>query len=296
VLTFVRRGDRWYLASDSDVDADLPVSGHADPWDRRAMVSVEGKHVLLLADAQDKARLGALVRAGDAAVSRVAKMWPDGWRHKVVIVAVRDPRIIDTYFPELSGSSNDVSAIAAPNYDAVRGWTPMNSRPYDARSDAQPRSRIILNPRYFNPSESGNADLLTHEITHVATQGQGGAGAPSWLVEGAAEYTAYREDWPFAIKLPRTLAAQVAKGSVYLPTYDFYDHDVSANYLAGFLTCAYVADHYGEATLRRYYNRVAATPSVIQTLDRTRRANRTLLGLSTEQLQHQVAVYAASLG
>ncbi|MDX6234865.1 MAG: hypothetical protein QOH68_3997, partial [Nocardioidaceae bacterium] len=103
VLTFLRRGDRWYLGSDSDVDADLPVSGHADPWDRRAMVSVEGKNVLLLADAQDEARLAALVFAGDAAVSRVAKMWPDGWRHKIVIVAVRDPRIINTYFPESRG-------------------------------------------------------------------------------------------------------------------------------------------------------------------------------------------------
>jgi hypothetical protein len=260
------------------------------------MVSVEGRNVLLLADAQDKARLGALVSAGDAAVTRVAKMWPAGWRHKVVIVAVRDPRIIETYFPESRGSSNDVSAIATPNYDAVAGWTPTNSTPYDSRSDAEPRSRVILNPRYFNPYKSGNADLLTHEITHVATQGQTGAGAPPWLVEGIAEYTAYRQDWPFAIKLPATLAAQVTKGSVYLPTYDFYDHDVWANYLAGFLTCAYVAHHYGEATLRRYYGRVAATPSVIQSLDGTRRATRKLLGLSTEQLQHQVAVYAASLG
>ena len=296
VLTFVRRGDRWYLASDSDVDADLPVSGHADPWDRRAMVSVEGKNVLLLADAQDKARLGALVSAGDAAVSRVAKMWPDGWRHKVVIVAVRDPRIIETYFPQSRGSSKNVSAIATPNYDAVAGWTPTNSKPYDARSDAEPRSRIILNPRYFNPYKSGNADLLTHEITHVATQGETGAGAPPWLVEGAAEYTAYREDWPFPITLPATLAAQVSKGSVYLPTYDFYDHDVWANYLAGFLTCAYVAHHYGEATLRRYYRRIASTPSAIQTLDRTRHVTRQVLGLSTEQLQRQVALYAASLG
>jgi hypothetical protein len=296
VLTFVRRGDRWYLASDSDVDADLPVSGHADPWDRRAMVSVEGENVLLLADAQDKDRLGALVSAGDAAVARVAKMWPDGWRRKIVIVAVRDPLLIETYFPPLSGSSSEVSAIAAPSYDGVAGWTPTNSTPYDARSDAQPRSRIILNPRYFNPHDSGNANLLTHEITHVATQAQTGAGAPTWLVEGAAEYTAYRELWPFPITLPATLAAQVTKGSVYLPTYTFYEHDVSANYLAGLLACAYVAHHYGEATLRRYYSRLAATPSVIQTLGRTRRVTRKVLGLSTEQLQRRIAIYAASPG
>jgi hypothetical protein len=295
VFTFVRRGDRWYLASDSDVDADLPESGLADPWDRRAMVSGEGTSVLVLADAKDKARLAALVRVGDAAVARVAQMWPDGWRRKVVIVAVRDPRLFKTYFRTQSLNSDDFEAFAVPNYDQVPGWTPENSTRYDERSDAAPRSRIILNPRYFSPYSSGNASALTHEITHVATQTSTGAGAPGWLVEGAAEYTTYREDWPFAIKLPASLAAQIAKGSVYLPTYDFYDHDIGANYRAGLLACAYVAHHYGEATLRRYYRQLAATPLVTETGDRTRRVTRKVLGLSTEQLQQQVAIYAASI-
>src|SRR4051812_19427724 len=82
VLTFVLRGKRWYVASDSDADSDLPETGHADPWDRRAMVAREGDHVLVLADAEDKGRLGALVRVSDAAVAKVAQMWPDGWRRK----------------------------------------------------------------------------------------------------------------------------------------------------------------------------------------------------------------------
>jgi hypothetical protein len=294
VLTFVRRGDRWYLASDSDADADLPPSGHADPWDRRKMVSGEGKHVLLLADAQDKNRLGALVRAGDAAVTRVAQLWPDGWRRKVIIVAVRDPRIIETYFRTQSQNSNDVAAIAHPDSDVVPGWTPKDSTPYDNRSDAAPRSRIILNPRYFDPDKPGNTNLLTHEITHVANQAITGAGAPLWLVEGAAEYTAYRDLWPFPMTLPATLAAQVAKGSVYLPTYDFYDHDVSANYTTGFLACAYIARLYDEEILRRYYRLLAPTTNVTQTLDNTRRVTRKVLGLSVEQLQHRIATYAAA--
>ena len=174
------------------------------------------------------------------------------------------------------------------------GWTPKSSKPYDQRSDAAPRSRVVLNPRYFNPDSSANANLLTHEITHVANQAQTGVGAPLWLVEGAAEYTAYRDPWPFPMKLPATLAAQVRKGSIYLSTYDFYQHDISANYTAGFLACAYIARHYDEAILRRYYRQLAPTTNVIQTLDNTRRVTRKLLGLSTEQLQHQIAIYAAS--
>jgi hypothetical protein len=296
VLTFVRRGDRWYLASDSDADADLPPSGHADPWDRRKMVSGEGKHVLLLADAQDKNRLGALVRAGDAAVTRVTQLWPDGWRRKVVIVAVRDPRLIETYFRTQLQTSDGVAAIAHPDSDVVAGWTPKDSTPYDNRPDAAPRSRIILNPRYFDPNKPSNTNLLTHEITHVANQAYTGAGAPLWLVEGAAEYTAYRDLWPFPMTLPASLASQVAKGSVYLPTYDFYAHDVSANYTTGFLACAYIARIYDEVVLRRYYRLLAPTLSVTQTLDNTRRVTRQVLGLSTEQLQRRVATYAASIG
>src|SRR6185295_16897760 len=145
VFTFIRRCDRWYLASDSDADADLPMSGHADPWDRRAMVTREGTSVIVLADVKDKARLGALVRLGDAAVRRVGKMWPDGWRHKVVIVAVRDPRLIKTYFRTEATNANDFAALAAPNYDIVPGWTPETSTAYTKVPTTAPGSRIVLN-------------------------------------------------------------------------------------------------------------------------------------------------------
>jgi hypothetical protein len=256
------------------------------------MVAREGTSVIVLADVKDKARLGALVRIGDEAVARVAKMWPDGWRHKVVIVAERDPRLIRTYFRTDEQHPDDYAALAAPNYDIVPGWTPERSTADKKVPTTAPGSRIVLNPRYFSPYSSGNDDLLTHEITHVATQAQTRGGAPSWLVEGAAEYTAYRDLWPLHFELPTSLAEQVAKGSVYLPTYDFYQHDIGANYDAGLLACAYIADHFGEATLRLYYKQLASAAYVTQTTDRTRRVTRKVLGQSIEQFQHNVAIYA----
>jgi hypothetical protein len=93
-------------------------------------------------------------------------------------VAVRDPRLIKTYFRTQARNANDFAALATPNYDTVPGWTPKSSKPYDQRSDAAPRIRVVLNPRYFNPDSSANANLLTHEITHVANQAQTGVGAP----------------------------------------------------------------------------------------------------------------------
>jgi hypothetical protein len=292
VLTFVQRGDRWLVASDTDADADLPETGHADPWDRRAVVVGEGRRVLVLADAEDQDRLRSLVRVSDQAVRRVAQMWPDGWRRKVVVVAVRDQQLIETYFRTALQSSEDVAAIAVPAYDVVPGWSP----PRDAGgAPPGPRSRVILNPRYFDPDDDDNTDLLTHEVTHVATQARTLAGAPTWLSEGIAEYTAYRYLRPFSVDLPASLTRQVEAGSVDLPTYDFYQRDVAANYLAGFLACAYVADEYGEDVLRRLYDRLARTPNEIQTLERQEQVFRSLLGVSPEQLSRDVADYARTV-
>lgn len=293
VLTFVKRGQRWLVASDTDADADLPETGHADPWDRRAVVVREGKRVLVLADAEDEARADDLVTVADRAVARVARLWPEGWRRRVVVVAVRDQQLVETYFRTELQSSENVAAIAVPAYGWVPGWSPREAA--EAEGDVGPRSRVILNPRYFDPADETNVDLLTHEVTHVATQARTKAGAPTWLSEGVAEYTAYRHLRPFTVDAPRSLQRQIEAGSVELPTYDFYARDVEAHYLAGFLACAHVADEYGEATLRRLYDRLAGTAREIHTLARQDEVLRDLLGVSTEQFRRDVAAYAATV-
>jgi hypothetical protein len=291
-MTFVQRGKRWVVGSDTDADSDLPETGHADPWDRRAVVVGKGDNVLVLADAEDRDRLSSLVRVSDRAVRRVAQMWPDGWRRKVVVVAVRDQQLVETYFRTALQSSENVAAIAVPAYDVVPGWSP----PRDAADEPPgPRSRVILNPRYFDPDDDANADLLTHEVTHVATQSRTRAGAPTWLSEGAAEYTAYRYLRPFSVDMPPSLERQVRSGSVDLPTYDFYQRDVAANYLAGFLACAYVAEEYGEDVLRRLYNDLARTPNEIQTVERQEQVFRRLLDVTPEQFSRDVAAYAGTV-
>lgn len=288
VLTFVRSASgRWLVANDSDADADLPETGHADPWDRRAIVVGEGRHTLVLADAADRRRLERLVRVSELAVRRVQAMWPHGWRRRVVIVAVRDQALIETYFRTALQSSADVAAVAVPAFDLVPGWSPAGDR-----DPAAQRSRVILNPRFFDPADEDNVDLLTHEVSHVATQGRTWPGAPTWLVEGAAEYTAYRHLRPFSVRLPASLRREVDAGSVDLPTYDFYARDVAAHYLAGFLACAYIADRYGEDTLRSLYDDLARTRREIDTQARQERAVRRHLGVPLSELSRDVAAFA----
>lgn len=293
-LTFVRRDGDWVITSDTDADRELPETGHADPWDRRPIVVREGKHVLLIGDEADKGRLGRVVRAADEAVRRTALVWPDRWRRKVVVVAVNDPRVLETYFRAPEQTSDNVAAIAVPAFDAVDGWSPDDAMAAELRYPV--RSRVILNPEYFDPRDERNRDLLTHEVTHVATQQDNWAGAPTWLVEGAAEYTAYRHLRPFSVDLPKSLSRQVASGSVELPTYDFYSRNVSANYLAGFLACAWIAENYGEDTLRDVMRRLGRTPNEGQTIERTRKVLRKRLGVSQRQFQRDVAAFGARVG
>jgi hypothetical protein len=288
VLTFVQRGTRWYVASDSDADPDLPETGHADPWDRRAVVAKKGKSVLVIADAADRSQLARLVRVGDSAVRRVAGLWPDGWRRRVVIVAVRDQQLVETYFRSSERTSENVAAIAVPAFDTVPGWT----RGGGKHEPLVARSRVILNPRYFDADDRGNADLLTHEVTHVATQSRTLPGAPSWLAEGAAEFTAYRYLQPFSVRLPEQLARQVAAGSVDLATYDFYSRAVSSHYVAGFLACAYINDTYGAATLRKVYRQLGRNTREVTIPQAQRKVFRRVLDTTPEQLSRDLADYA----
>jgi hypothetical protein len=288
VLTFIKAGKRWLIASDSDADDQLPETGHADPWDRRPVVAKRGRSVLVIADAVDKGQLGRLVRVGDAAVRRVAGLWPDGWRRRVVIVAVRDQQLVETYFRSSDRTSENVAAIAVPAFDTVPGWTKDSGE----HEPLVARSRVILNPRYFDATDRRNADLLTHEVTHVATQSRTFPGAPAWLAEGAAEFTAYRYLQPFALRLPKGLARQVAAGSVELPTYDFYNRSVSSHYVAGFLACAYINDEYGSATLRRVYRVLGRNMREVLIPKAQRRVFRQVLDTTPAQFSRDLADYA----
>ena len=289
VLTFLKTGKRWLIASDSDADAQLPETGHADPWDRRPIVVGRGRSVLVLADAADKGRLDGLVRVADQAVRRVADFWSDGWRRRVVVVAVDDQHLVETYFRTPGRTSDDVAAIAVPAYDTVPGW----SKDGGEDEPVVARSRVILNPRYFDPGDRDNVDLLAHEVTHVATQQRTLPGAPRWLAEGAAEFTAYRYLEPFSIRLPRSLQRQVSSGSVDLPTYDFYQRDVAAHYIAGFLACAYIADEYGDAKLRRVYRLLGRNVREALVPQAQDRVFQQVLGVSTDELRRGLADYAA---
>ena len=249
IYTFVRRGGTWKLGGDSDLDGLLPPGGHAEPWDVQPIAVVRGSSSIVIGAGTDAARLRADARRVDQAVTRVAAMWKGGWSRKVVVITSSNQAVIKTYFrgDDLAQLSQ-TAAIHVPTYGNLFNWYGSGFPESGPTGD-----RIIINPK----ADIAPDDLpfvLTHEVTHQATRPLQGAAPPTWLVEGTAEYTAYREYDLSGIDLPAALRADLKDGIDYLPTNTtFYSRDADTNYVESWLACAYVADHWSESTLRRLY-------------------------------------------
>jgi len=276
-LTFTDRGGRWWLASDGDIDNLLPPGGHTLPWDVGPIEVVTGKRSLIVGTPQDKPKLPALAAQVDAAVSAVAKLWPSGWPQKVVVFAPRDPKAIATYFRSELQDVNSAAAVAVP---------------VPSLSGTVAGQRVIFNPTLVRPGDKDLPALLRHEIAHVATDSFTGGGAARWLVEGIAEYTAYRADFTDRL-LPTSVFARAGKGRLvaYLPTSsDFYqDGD---NYDVSWLICLYVKQRYGERKLVSLYRTATDTDDVTAGGDVAAAAIAKVLGVSETRFIRDVNAWA----
>lgn len=115
-----------------------------------------------------------------AAVDAVAAVWGTGSRQPVEVVTDPGARAV--------GTNGDVAAAFV----------------------SAPRPRLVVSSSAWSSlSPVGRDVVLRHELTHLATGGTVGAdrNLPSWLVEGAAEWTAWRDvGWPDARVAPELTA------------------------------------------------------------------------------------------
>lgn len=254
IYTFVKRDGAWRLGGDADLDSLLPPGGHAEPWDVQPISVVRGKSSIVIGARAQTAELRKEAALVDRAVGKVAKMWPSGWSRHVVVITASDQRVIKTYFRgESLAQLPQTAAIHVPTFGNLFGWYGSGfpvSGPTGDRIIFNPKARIAPDDLIF---------VLTHEVTHQATRPLQGGAEPTWLVEGIAEYTAYREFRLRGLDLPPALRADLKNGIDFLPTNTtFYSRDADDNYVESWLACAYIADRYGEKTLRRFFTRLAA--------------------------------------
>ncbi|HEX3930704.1 MAG TPA: hypothetical protein VHW64_08370 [Nocardioides sp.] len=204
--------------------------------------------VLVAGSAARADRFAALARRAVPQVRRVLPAWRGG-------LVVEVPASQDGLDAALDAHRGDYAGIAAVT-TTVDG----------SRSRASP-SHVFVNPEVFDPLEPRGAQVvITHETTHVATDAATST-APTWLVEGFADYVALSaQRLPLSTSASRIIAlvgrdgvprglptqAEFAPGSPHL----------EARYESAWLACRLLAADGGVNALVRFYRAMDAGGSL----------------------------------
>lgn len=305
------RGRTWWLVDDVAADGTLVPAAPREsappmePWIRGEVDVVRHERVLVVGDPGRRADNEQLAVALDRAVARVRSAVPSrSWNGRVVAYASTDARVVASWFgsraaTEPGHAGSDPAAFAAE----VRTLTGATASP-----DAPPvATRLAVTPLLLEHSGAGSAGgdtradaVLRHEVTHVALALDAVSEPPTWVVEGLAEYVAYRTlrrgrlD-PVAALDRRGLSTAtwdaLSEGAwtprLFAAPGEFYsgsNAEVAQAYTDAWLTCLFVADEFGEQALFSLHaagDDEAAVSSV--------------LGISRKELVERTARYAGDL-
>lgn len=265
VFGFVK--GRWLIAGDGG-GKELPTGEAGQPWDASGAITVVRSQrvvAVLSAGAADKGQ--GLLDLAETALQQVAAVRPGGWDGKVLITAVADRQIFDTYFAESQDRVAQVAAIAVPYYSAVAEW---------ANRPAYATTRIVFNPSELTAERAELQHDLTHEFTHAAMGPVTGPYTPRWVVEGFAEYVAYK-DGRF-----NSAGIRQALGDLAVTTFpdDKQFYEESRNYVSGWLACRMIAEKYGPDKLIAFYEG-------FQRMSEVESVSRAVLGVGRAQLEQQ---------
>jgi hypothetical protein len=243
IPTFVRTGGRWLLAGEEGAGAapGLPFGVGGQPWEARPVTVVRAPHVVVVTSKEDADITPHLVDLAERGVTNVLKVYKGGWDGKVLVTAVSDQKVFDSYFDGSRDRLAQIEAVTIPRFNVVQEWGS--------------GAKVVLSRVVFNPATLGRGDrelqhTLTHEFTHAALGLDTTDATPRWLIEGMAEYVAYTTD-----PASDTLTAQYARrvtATDLPPDATFYDS--AANYVLAWLAVRLIAQRYGVDKAFAFYH------------------------------------------
>ncbi|WP_137292784.1 hypothetical protein [Nocardioides dongxiaopingii] len=188
------------------------------------------------------------LRRARAAAPAVADVVRD-WRPRLVVEVPADTAGLEQALGVEAGYYEQIAAVTGTGGTATGATTDGGA------------VHVYVNPDVFDGlGRVGQQVVLTHEATHVATAAPA-SGAPTWLVEGFADYVALRDT---TLPLTRT-AGQVADlvRADGLPAalpdgaeFDTRGPHLGAAYEAAWLVCVTLAERGGQDALVDFYTRV----------------------------------------
>ncbi len=254
-LTFLRRGTRWLLAADSDFDG-TAAGTQREIWDFGPLTTVAGPHTLVIGLPSERRMLGRLRTEAERDIPLVSSVWGRGWPQRVAIVVPANQRQLATIVNKPYRSLSRIAAVATAE---LGGSGPT----------AAVGNRILVNPANVDGLGAlGWHVVMTHEITHVATRAVTAAAAPTWLVEGFADYVAYRSTPVPDTSAAPDLTTDVRAGQLpsSLPADQAFtgtNPKLAQAYEQAWLAVRLIATRTGTAGLLRFYRAVAASPTPV---------------------------------
>lgn len=236
-LVLAKQGDSYKVVADRTADGEFFPRYDPQPWDLDPVrVSTSGDHVLGVFDAGTAAqadRLLALVRSGIEDDQSALPFWWDG---DVVVYSFSDDDMLASFRSVPGGNIRDLGALTFPVYANLKRTSVAGMR-------------ILVLPGALTADTAYLARLVRHELTHVAL-GTRDDGAPTWFIEGIAEYLGARPLTRAQRRIP-AVAVQRAAGSVTsMPASDtFNGPDQDWHYALAWMACDYIAAHDGESRL-----------------------------------------------
>jgi hypothetical protein len=248
-LTFLRRGSSWRLAADSDFDRSANGT-QREVWDYGPLITVSGSSALILGRPSARRLLVRLRAEAERDIPRVNAVWGLGWSRRVVIEVPGSQQELADILHRQFGSLSRIAAVATAELGG-------------SGRDAAVGNRILVNPATASRLGAlGQQVVITHEITHVATRAVTAAAAPTWLVEGFADFVAYRSAAVPVTVAARELRTAVRTGHVPsgLPTerdFNGTNPNLAQSYEEAWLAVRLIANRAGSAGLLRFYRAVA---------------------------------------
>ncbi|HEX9891377.1 MAG TPA: hypothetical protein VGB28_04890 [Actinomycetota bacterium] len=237
-LTFVRRGGRWLLVSDSDL-GDLAIMSGRRLWENGPIATRRSEHFVYVSHPGLTSSAGPVLEAAERALRRVERVWPLPWRKKVMILAPSSTGELERMI-QATFDLDVFVAFAASGVDRATDWDLVGHR-------------IMLNRSTFEGrSPSSNEEILTHELLHIATREDAGPMTSIFVEEGVAE-------WVTGGASTSLLASAVRSGDFdrRLPL----DHEFTAGsgteivtaYQESSTAITFAADAYGDRAISAFY-------------------------------------------
>lgn len=173
-LTFVKRGERWYVASDSDLEP-LGLESSRQLWDLGPVRFQPTEHFLVMSHPEQAERAAALGSIAEAGMAELGRVWDQPWSQRIPLV--------------LPGSVEELQRILQSTVDLDKfvAFVSYSLLDDDAHQVTAPRI-FIQDDRLARYGRPFQVSTLVHELSHAAAAPLVGPFIPAWVHEGVAEW------------------------------------------------------------------------------------------------------------